>query len=188
MRERLYRSRTDRILFGVAGGFADWLDVDPALVRLVWALLVFAGGAGLLLYLVAAIVIPEEPWEPAVPTVGASGPGSEGSVQGGAGGAVDAVDGSVPAATAAAAAPNTIGMTRREAREARRAARRAGRGAREGSGALVLGVILVLVGAWFLARDFLPGLDDRIVVPGVLIVIGVVFVIGSLRQQDGPPG
>ena len=43
MRERLYRSRTDRILFGVAGGVADWLDVDPALVRIVFALLVFAG-------------------------------------------------------------------------------------------------------------------------------------------------
>jgi phage shock protein C len=60
--KRLYRSRTDRMLFGVAGGMAAWLNVDPAFVRIVWALLVFAGGAGLLLYIVAAIVIPEAPY------------------------------------------------------------------------------------------------------------------------------
>jgi phage shock protein C len=61
MRERLYRSRGDRMLFGVAGGMARYLDLDPSLVRIAWVLLVFAGGAGLLLYIVAAIVIPEEP-------------------------------------------------------------------------------------------------------------------------------
>jgi len=61
MRERLYRSRDDRMLFGVAGGMADWLDLDPSIVRLVWALLILAGGIGLVLYIVAAIVIPEAP-------------------------------------------------------------------------------------------------------------------------------
>src|SRR5262245_34027439 len=61
MRERLYRSRSDRMLFGVAGGMARYLDLDPSLVRIVWALLVIAGGAGILLYVIAAIVIPEEP-------------------------------------------------------------------------------------------------------------------------------
>ena len=61
MRERLYRSRGDRMLFGVAGGLARYLGLDPSIVRLVWALLVLAGGAGIVLYIVAAIVIPEEP-------------------------------------------------------------------------------------------------------------------------------
>ena len=61
MRERLYRSRQDRMIFGVAGGMAEWMDLDPAIVRLVWALLVLAGGVGLVLYIVAAIVIPEAP-------------------------------------------------------------------------------------------------------------------------------
>ena len=61
MRKRLYRSRNDRMLFGVAGGFAEYLDVDPAFVRIVWALLIFAAGTGFLLYIVAAILIPEEP-------------------------------------------------------------------------------------------------------------------------------
>jgi phage shock protein PspC (stress-responsive transcriptional regulator) len=61
MRNPLYRSRTDRMIFGVAGGMAEWFDVDPSVVRLVWALLILAGGVGLLLYIVAAIVVPEAP-------------------------------------------------------------------------------------------------------------------------------
>ena len=58
---RLYRSRTNRMLGGVAGGLAEYLQVDSALVRLAFALLVLAGGAGFLGYIIAWIVIPEEP-------------------------------------------------------------------------------------------------------------------------------
>ncbi len=57
MRDRLYRSRDERVLFGVAGGVAEWLDVDPALVRIVFALLVLTAGIGFLLYIIMAIVI-----------------------------------------------------------------------------------------------------------------------------------
>ena len=58
---RLYRSRSDRILGGVAGGLASYLQVDPALTRLAFAALVLAAGSGLLAYIIAWIVIPEEP-------------------------------------------------------------------------------------------------------------------------------
>jgi phage shock protein C len=59
--ERLYRSRSDRMLFGVAGGLAHYLKIDPSIVRIVWVLLFFAAGTGILLYIVAAVLIPEEP-------------------------------------------------------------------------------------------------------------------------------
>src|SRR5919112_2169481 len=61
MRERLYRARHDRMLFGVAGGLARYLGIDSSIVRLVWVLLFLAAGTGILLYIVAAVVIPEEP-------------------------------------------------------------------------------------------------------------------------------
>ena len=62
MNRRLYRSRTDSVLGGVAGGLADYLNADPALVRIAWAILVVVtGGAALLAYIVAWIVVPEEP-------------------------------------------------------------------------------------------------------------------------------
>lgn len=59
-RRRLYRSRTDRMLGGVAGGLGDYFDVDPVLVRLAWVALAFAG-IGVIAYIVAWIVVPQEP-------------------------------------------------------------------------------------------------------------------------------
>lgn len=59
-RRRLYRSRTDRMLGGVAGGLGDYFGVDPVLVRLAWVALAFAG-IGVLAYIVAWIIVPEEP-------------------------------------------------------------------------------------------------------------------------------
>ena len=58
-RNRLYRSRDDRLLFGVAGGLAEFFDIDPVLVRLGWVLLTVASaGIGALVYIVLAIVTP----------------------------------------------------------------------------------------------------------------------------------
>lgn len=60
---RLYRSRDDRIIGGVGGGLAKYLGVDPVLVRLAIVALAIAAGSGILAYLIAWIVIPEEPAE-----------------------------------------------------------------------------------------------------------------------------
>ena len=59
---RLYRSRTDRMLFGVAGGIADYLDVDPTIVRLgLVVALIFGHVLTLALYLAACLIVPEQP-------------------------------------------------------------------------------------------------------------------------------
>jgi phage shock protein C len=178
--ERLYRSRTDRVLFGVAGGFAEWLDIDPSLVRLVWALLVVAGGAGLLLYVIAALVIPEEPWE-----LSADAPAPAADAAAAAAGTAAAGTAAAGTAAAGTAAAGTAVMSRTQARQARRAARQAARPHRDGTGLLVLGVILVAVGGLFLVRDLLPAFDDRFFGPALLIAIGVVLVAGAVRRQGG---
>ena len=59
--KRLYRSRTDRKLGGVCGGLANYMGVDPTIVRLVTALLILTG-VSILVYLVLWFVIPEEPY------------------------------------------------------------------------------------------------------------------------------
>lgn len=56
--KRLYRSTKDKMLGGVCGGIAEYFDVDPALVRLLWVLLTLAGGAGVLLYIIAWLIVP----------------------------------------------------------------------------------------------------------------------------------
>jgi phage shock protein PspC (stress-responsive transcriptional regulator) len=60
MEQRLYRSQTDRMIWGVCGGLAKYFDVDPTLVRVVAVLLIFANGFGILAYIVFAIAIPLE--------------------------------------------------------------------------------------------------------------------------------
>jgi phage shock protein C len=58
--KRLYRTREGRVIAGVCAGLAAYFGVDPTLVRLAFAVLTIFGGAGVLLYLVAWIVIPDE--------------------------------------------------------------------------------------------------------------------------------
>ena len=60
-RRSLYRCRHDRRIAGVAAGVAEFFDLDPTLVRLVWFVSIFFGGFGLLLYIVMAIIVPNEP-------------------------------------------------------------------------------------------------------------------------------
>lgn len=59
--KKLALSRRDKKIAGVCGGFAEYLELDPTLVRLLWVLMAFFGGWGLIAYLVAWIVMPLEP-------------------------------------------------------------------------------------------------------------------------------
>ncbi|MCC8029832.1 MAG: PspC domain-containing protein [Lachnospiraceae bacterium] len=61
MKKRLYKSDDNRVLCGVCGGVAEFLGIDPTIVRLVWAILIIFVGMGLWLYILAAIIIPREP-------------------------------------------------------------------------------------------------------------------------------
>jgi phage shock protein C len=56
----LRRSRSDRVIGGVAGGLGRYFGVDPILLRIAFVVLVFAGGTGILLYLIGWLVISEE--------------------------------------------------------------------------------------------------------------------------------
>jgi phage shock protein C len=58
---RLYRSGHDRVLGGVCGGIAEYLGVDPVIIRVLWIAATLAWGAGILLYIIAWIIIPRNP-------------------------------------------------------------------------------------------------------------------------------
>jgi phage shock protein PspC (stress-responsive transcriptional regulator) len=58
--KRLYRLREGRVVAGVCAGLAAYFGIDPTLVRLAFAVVTVFGGIGILVYLVAWIVIPEE--------------------------------------------------------------------------------------------------------------------------------
>lgn len=152
---RLYRSRRDRMLAGVAGGLAEMWGADPSLVRIIWALLVvFTGGVALLVYIVMAIVVPEEEE--------VFGPG-----------------GAPPRPAGTAPRPFQGGG-------AWGAPRAAGSGFSPG---VLLGGFFILVGAFFLAREFLPRIDFDWLGPVVLVAVGVVLVLSALGRgpmRGGP--
>ncbi len=58
--KRIRKSSSDKMLFGVAGGLAEYFSVDPVLVRLAFVLSIFAGGVGLIAYIVLAIIMPKQ--------------------------------------------------------------------------------------------------------------------------------
>ncbi len=57
--KRLVKSNQNRIFCGVCGGIAEYFNIDATVIRLVWALFCFAGGSGVLAYVIAAVIIPQ---------------------------------------------------------------------------------------------------------------------------------
>jgi phage shock protein C len=140
---RLYRSRTDTVIGGVAAGLANYLNTDPALVRVGWVVLALVtNGVGVLAYLVCWVAVPEEPKVTAEPVIGP--------------------DGEPMPVVEAPVEP---------------------RPHREGRAGLVVGVGLVLLGAWFLVREYLPPVNWNLIWPVVLIGIGALILITSSRRR-----
>ncbi len=180
MADRLYRSRDDRMLAGVAGGLARVMDADPSIIRIVWVLVtILSGGLALVVYIVMAIVVPEAPdgWDAArseataavgpmepVPPGGWVGP--DGRVVPFAGTAPG-----VPTGTTGAAGPTAEGWNAPAA---------SGDGRRAG---VFMGAILILLGGAFLVREFMPAVDLSVVWPVIAIGFGVLLLILSVRPR-----
>jgi phage shock protein C len=116
--ERLYRSRDDRMLAGVAAGVAETLDADPSLIRIAWALLtIFTGGIAFVVYIVMAIIVPEAPagWStmapPGPPVRPAAGQTPAEPVAGDAPATVQGIPGAPDVAGATGPLPGTLPIT-----------------------------------------------------------------------------
>lgn len=154
---RLCRSQKNRIIAGVAGGLAEYFDVDVVLVRLLWVLAVFAGGGGVIAYIIAWIIIPEEKKLPVK---------SEGSPEKVA-----------PASEAETKAETSAGETAgkeepaSEEQDARAKRRRHA------------GLFLIGLGLIFLARKFL-GYFFHYWWPLLLVVLGLFFLLRGGRKPS----
>lgn len=158
MTRRLYRSRTDTILGGVASGLATYLNADPALVRIAWAILVpLTGGAAFLAYIVGWIVIPEAPRDAPVSAVSpTTDPGT-----------ADAAGGEPATATSSWTPPEPV--------------RRSG----DNNAGVWVGLGLVAIGAWFLVREYLPEFNWNLVWPIVIVGVGVLILVSATRRREG---
>ena len=159
MNRRLYRCYHDRKIAGVASGLAEYFDVDPTIVRVLWVASVFFGGVGLLLYIALAIIVPIEPEESALtasPTADATGEAT----------------GDTPVAS-------PTGWQSPPA-----AHRHASRGG-NGRTATFVGVVLILFGALALIDAFLPSWADggRFLWPAFIVGIGAILVVTAVRRE-----
>lgn len=59
--KKLYRSKQKRILAGVCGGIAEYFNLDPTIIRLAWVVLSLAYGVGVLTYIIAWLLVPNNP-------------------------------------------------------------------------------------------------------------------------------
>ena len=166
---RLYRSRRDRQLAGVAGGMAEYLEIDPTVVRLVWILSIFLGGFGILLYIIMAFIVPLDPRGLPGPGGGSwQAPGPSGTSPDGGGADTGAgPDGVAPDGTA------TPYWTVPDQRS----------DARGGRGGLIIGVMLIVFGAIALANILLPGWALGVALgPAFLVALGIALLVGSARR------
>jgi len=217
--KRLYRSNDDRILAGVAAGVADYFDVDPVIVRIIWFLSVFfTGTLTFWAYIVMVIVVPPEPeeWEKAPQSPWAPGGAPVSGQPGGYAASFTPASGdpAQPAAEAPAStdpnAPATEGQTpptgssaapgsapftagqnqwtpgpgdwrwqRRQERWQRRQERWERRGS--GSGGLMFGLFLIVIGGLLAWHQVDPHLDLGLAWPIGVIAVGVLLVASSVR-------
>jgi len=189
-RKRLYRCRVDRQIAGVAGGIAEYLDVDPTLVRILWIVSIFFGGVSILLYILMAFIVPLEPvgygFAPGSP--GTAGPGNPGTGTGGAESGEMGAGGGETVATAAGA-PGVMSADAHASQWAYHAAAPDGPSHRHDGGSgggwllTTFGVLLVVFGAIALLGPMVPGWVGGIHLgPAFVLALGIALLAASLRR------
>jgi phage shock protein C len=172
---RLTRCRHDKQLAGVASGMAEYLGMDPTVVRILWILSVFFGGFTILLYIVLAFVMPLEPAGP-VTYAAPGGAGTDGNpAPEGASDAATTADGTAVDASVTSAWAVPGGAVVAEPHEHRQ------RG--EGQLGLAVGVLLVVFGSIALFGAALPGWFSGIALgPAFLLAMGIALVVIAVRR------
>lgn len=156
---RLYKSKKNKTIAGVCGGIAEYFDIDPVVVRLIFILFLFIGGSAIIAYIIGAIIMPNPPEEH-----------------------VESTDNDTKAPSKK---PSTKTVQKEPAPVPSPASR--------SKPSLIIGIILVLVGAYFLMGN-LPFLRQYywwfrwhlrdFFVPGIFIVIGIILLIQGTRKNQ----
>jgi phage shock protein C len=148
MRDKLYRSRRVKVFGGVAGGLAQYFNIDPIIVRILFVVFTMMHGIGLVLYIILWVVIPEEPFEIAY-GVKNDEPKTEGQ---------------------SSDTPNfNFNGIPPEVKKS-------------GSGRLVAGTILIVLGLIFFADRFIPSFDFRDILPLAFVLLGGLLIWNSLKK------
>ena len=189
MDRRLYRSEYDQMLSGVSGGLAEYFDIDPVIVRLLWVILsIFSAGLLIVVYAAFWIVMPtyssiygDEPEGPAVARDSESETSDEDDDEDANPSAGDSESGNAPdRPSEARTQPAVVAPARKSRRRSTRRIRR--RRIRRGQAGVVIGAALVIVGGIALLNNFLPFYDPWRLWPLILVGIGLAILAGRLSN------
>jgi len=154
--KRLYRSAKSKVFGGVAGGIAEYFDIDPIIIRLLFVIIAFAGGGGAVVYLILWIALPLEPITLFNMNMGSGEPtGPENP------GEQSAADYN----TATSSNPFNIPVKP------------------ENRNGLIGGIVLISLGLIFLANRFIPNINFSDLWPLVLVVLGGVLIATSFAER-----
>lgn len=148
MRDKLYRSRRQRVIAGVAGGLAQYFNIDPVIIRVLIVVLTLLHGTGIILYIVLWIVVPEEPFELAY------GIKPDGE----------------PSSTTENSPTDTTNIFAQPPVPEKK------------SGRFIAGTILIIIGALFLMVRFIPTFDFSDVFPFLLVIVGALLILNSVKK------
>ncbi len=158
---RLYRSTTSRVFGGVAGGIADYFDVDPIIIRMLFLVIALAGGGGVLVYIILWIAIPPRPIMPPSFNMGGDTttpppppPGSS--------------EYSADSSKSYQAEPMPPFQFEKE---------------KSTRGGLIGGLVLITLGSIFLADKLIPMIDFGDLWPVILVVVGAVLIITNFSEK-----
>lgn len=157
MKKKLYRSRKDYMIAGVCGGIAEYFDVDSTLVRLLAVLIVLLGGAGVIAYIIAWIIIPKNPEQVSDENFEKREKLKE-KIKKGAEDVFEEV---------------------KEHFESEKPAHKSERNRR-----ILGGIIVIAIGLIFLLNSFLPWVAWGNLWPVILIVIGIMIMVQAFKKKD----
>jgi len=153
--KRLYRSAKSKVFGGVAGGIAEYFDIDPIIIRLLFVIIAFAGGGGAIVYLILWIALPLEPLTPFTMNMGGGEPFN----------AANPGEQSTADNTASPANPFSIPVKS------------------ENRNGLIGGIVLITLGMIFLANRFIPNINFHDLWPLALVILGGVLIATSLAEH-----
>ena len=180
---RLHRSANDRWIAGVAAGVADYLNVDPTLVRILWLISIpLTSFISAVAYLIMVVVVPLEgtdwqqpsPWQP-----GGAPPSGSGFVPGTTPPAATETPPSGAAAPSAEPAPSTGPSYAWDPRW-QGSADRPHEGGHGNVAGIAFGVLLIVMGGLFAWHELDPRINLGLTWPLAVVVVGIVLVVSSV--------
>ena len=153
--KRLYRSAKSKVFGGVAGGIAEYFDIDPIIIRLLFVIIAFAGGGGVIVYLILWIALPLEPITSFNYNMGSGQPYNSEN------------PGEQPGADASTGTSNPFNIPVKQ----------------ENRNSLIGGIVLITLGIIFLANRFIPNIHFGDIWPIALVVLGGVLIATSLAER-----